>query len=142
MKYTLIYWSRYGNGKKIMDTLSETLKGKGNEVQILNTDKADPSAIPEADFYVFSAATEAFNIQRNMKSFMKKMQGLDGKKCGVINTHGMKRNWLGKMEKLVNKKNMELVASVDFRMGKQVNDGNGLEGDWEEQLTSFANKLS
>ena len=36
---------------------------------------------------------------------------------------------------------MDIVASIDFQMGKQVNDGNGLEGDWEEQLNVFAQKL-
>ena len=141
MNYVLVYWSRYGNGKKIVNTLAEKLKDKGNDIKILKTDDANPSELPDADFYVFSAPTEAFNIQKNMRSFLKKMQAMDGKKCAVINTHGMKRDWLGKFEKLVTKKNMDIVASIDFQMGKQVNDGNGLEGDWEEQLNVFAQKL-
>jgi flavodoxin len=140
MRYTVVYWSRYGNGKKIVDTLAEKLKG--NEVQIFKTDETDPTALPEADFYIFSAPTEAFNIQRNMKVFMKKLQGLDGKKYGIINTHGMKKNWLGKMEKLLSKKNMVKAASIDFRMGKEVNTGNGLEGDWENNLEEFIKKLT
>jgi len=140
MRYTVVYWSRYGNGKKIVDTLAEKLKG--NEVQIFKTDETDPTALPEADFYIFSAPTEAFNIQRNMKVFMKKLQGLDGKKYGIINTHGMKKNWLGKMEKLLSKKNMVKAASIDFRMGKEVNTGNGLEDDWENNLEEFIKKLT
>ena len=140
MKYVIVYWSRYGNGKKIVDTFAEKLKEK--EVQIFKTDEADPTALPSADFYIFSAPTEAFNIQRNMKTFMKNLQGLDGKKYGLINTHGMKRNRLDKMERLLSKKNMVKAASIDFQMGKEVNTGNGLVDDWENKLEEFIKKLT
>jgi hypothetical protein len=97
--------------------------------------------MPAADVYVFSAPAEAFNLQRNMRSFMKKLKGMDGKKYGIINTHGMDRNWLGKMEKLLNKKNMEKVASVDFKVGKEANTGNGLMDGWESKVDEFAGNL-
>ncbi len=114
MNYVIVYWSRYGNGKKIVNNLATKLNQKGGEIKILKTDEADPAAMPEADLYVFSAPTEAFNVQRNMRSFMKKLKGLEGKKYGIINTHGMERNWLNKMEKLFLKRNMVKVAGVEF----------------------------
>ena len=141
LKYTIIYWSRYGNGKKIVDYLAGQLKNKGGNVQILKTDDADPTALPTSDVYIFSSPTEAFNVQRNMRSFMKKLQGMDGKKYGIINTHGMDRNWLPKMEKLLSKKNMEMVAGVDFQVGKEANTGNGLNEGWETKVDEFAGKL-
>ena len=141
MKYVIIYWSRYGNGKKIVEYLEGKLKAKKSDVTVLKTDDADPSSLPDADVYVFSAPTEAFNLQRNMRSFMKKLSGVDGKKYGIINTHGMDRNLLGKMEKLLNKKSMEKVASVDFKVSKEANTGNGLMDGWEEKIDEFAGKL-
>lgn len=141
MKYAIIYWSRYGNGKKIVDHLENNLKAKNAEVNVLKTTNADPSSLPEADVYVFSAPAEAFNLQKNMRSFMKNLEGMDGKKYGIINTHAMNRNWLSKMEKLLNKKNMEMVARIDFRVGKEANSGNGLMGGWESKVDEFANKL-
>jgi flavodoxin len=141
MKYVIVYWSRYGNGKKIVDYLEGKLKAKNAEVNVLKTVNADPSSMPEADAYVFSAPAEAFNLQRNMRSFMKKLEGMEGKKYGIINTHGMDRNWLGKMEKLLNKKNMEKVASVDFKVSKEANAGNGLMDGWEAKVDEFASKL-
>jgi len=141
MKCTIIYWSRYGNGKKVVDKLASNLQKNGAEVQVHKTDEADPKAMPEADFYVFSAPTEAFRVQVNMKKFMKGLQGMEGKKYGIINTHGMKRNWLKSMEKLLSKKNMVKVAEVDFQMGKEVNDSNGLLEGWEAKLDSFAASL-
>jgi len=141
MKYVIVYWSRYGNGKKIVDYLEGKLKAKKAEVKVLKTTNADPTEMPEADVYVFSAPAEAFNLQRNMRSFMKNLKEMDGKKYGIINTHGMERNWLGKMEKFLNKKNMEKVASVDFKVSKEANTGNGLMDGWEEKINDFAKKL-
>ncbi|MCD6147499.1 MAG: flavodoxin family protein [Thermoplasmata archaeon] len=140
MKYAIIYWSRYGNGKKIVDYLAEKLKEKG-EVMVFTTSDVDPAAMPEADLYVFSAPTEAFNIQKNMRNFMKKLEGMEGKKYGIINTHAMERNWLHKMEKLLSKKKMVKVAGVDFKVGKDASAGNGLMDGWERKLDEFAGKL-
>ncbi|MBN1280029.1 MAG: flavodoxin family protein [Candidatus Thermoplasmatota archaeon] len=141
MKYVIVYWSRYGNNKRIAGALAEQLKGKG-ETQVFTTDEANPTALPSADVYVFSAPTEAFNIQKNMRTFLKQLQGMDGKKYGIINTHGMKKNWLPKMEKILSKKNMEKIAGVDFQVtSKDEKTGNPLLVDWEGRLKEFAGKL-
>ena len=139
MRFVIIYWTRFGNNKKIVDYLAEKLQG---EVEIFKTDEANPAAMPEADFYVFSSAAEAFRLQKNMMAFMKNLQNMDGKKYGIINTHAMKkRNWLKKMEKLLTKKNMVKVAEVDFRMEGDVDNAEGLQKGWEAKLDAFCAKL-
>ena len=138
MKYAIVYWSRYGNGKKIVDRLATKLPG---ETQILKTDEADPTSMPEADFYIFYSPTEAFRVQRNMRSFMKGIKGMEGKKYGLINTHSMDRNWLDSMEKYLSKKKMVKVAGVDFKVGKEANTGDALPGGWEAEVDEFASKL-
>jgi len=141
MKYVIVYWSRYGNGKKIVDCLDEKLKKKSAQTQILKTDEADPAKMPEADFYIFSAPTEAFNIQKNMRLFMKRLEGMESKNYGIINTHGMNKNWLPKMEKLLSKKNMIKVAGIDFQVGKDAKNGNALMDGWETKIDEFAEKI-
>ena len=141
MKYTIVYWSRYGHNKKIVNYLAEKLKEKKAETQILTTDEADPAALPEADLYVFSAAAEAFNLQKNMRTFMKNLEGMSGKKYGIINTHGMDKNRLPKMEKLLLKHNMVKVADVDFKVGKDIKSGNALMEGWEAKIDEFSKKL-
>ena len=141
MKYVIVYWSRYGNGKQVVTSLAQKLEQKGGTAQVFTTDEADSSALPEADLYVFSAPTEAFNIQRNMRKFMKNLEDMEGKKYGIINTHSMQKNWLPKMEKLLAKKKMVKVASVDFQVSKEVPSGNGLMTGWESKLEEFADKL-
>ena len=142
MKYVVVYWTRYGNNKKIVDHLAEQLKAKG-EVQVFKTDEADPKALPEADAYIFSAAVEAFRVQANMKQFMKGLEGMEGKKYGIINTHCMKKkNWLKKMEKLLSKKKMVKAAETHFHIsGEGQEQGNGLAEGWQAQLAEFAGKL-
>lgn len=141
MKYVIVYWSRYGNGKKVVDLLADKLKQKGAETHIFKTDEADPMSMPKADLYIFSAPAEAFNVQRNMRSFMKDLQGMENKMYGIINTHGMNKNRLYKMEKLLSRKKMVMKAGVDFKVGKEANTGNGLMDGWEAKIDEFAGKI-
>ena len=139
MKYVIVYWTRFGNNKKIVDYLAGKLQG---EVQVLKTDEAEPAKMPEADFYIFSSAAEAFRLQKNMKQFMKNLENMDQKKYGIINTHAMKKkNWLKKMEKLLAKKKMIKVAEVEFRMEGDVDKAEGLQDGWEAKLDAFCAKL-
>lgn len=142
MNSVIVYWSRYGNGKKVVDYLSGKLEEKGVETKVLKTDDADPEKLPDADFYVFSTPTEAFRVQGNMRKFMKKLEGMEGKKYGIINTHRMKRNWLKSMEKILSKKKkMKKLAGIDFRVGDGTETGEGLPKGWKSDLNTFAEKL-
>lgn len=136
-----MYWSRFGHNKKLVDSLTGMLNKKGAETQIFTTDQANPTTLPTADLYVFSAAAERFNLNSNMRTFMKNISGMDGNKYAIMNTHGMKKSRLPKMEKLLSIKNMVKVAEVDFQVGKNTSGGNAFVGDWEAKLGEFAKKL-
>ena len=43
MKSVIVYWSRYGNGKKLVEYLDDKLKEKKIETQIFKTDEANPT---------------------------------------------------------------------------------------------------
>jgi menaquinone-dependent protoporphyrinogen IX oxidase len=87
MKYVIVYWSRYGHGKKLVTYLAEKLNDKKIETKIFRTEEVNPTSMPEADLYVFSAPAEAFSLQRSFKGFLKSLEGMDNKKYGIINTH-------------------------------------------------------
>lgn len=142
MDGVIVYWSRYGNGKKVVDYLEKRMREKGVNTQVMRTDEADPAKMPEADFYVFSSPTEAFRVQKNMRKFMKNLQGVENKKYGVINTHKMKRNWLKSMNKVLSKKEMVKVADLDFRVGDKTESGDGLPQGWKMKMDEFVEKLS
>ena len=143
MEYEIYYCLlvKIGNGKKIVNYLSSKLNDKKVESEIFKTDETNPCKLPEADLYVFSSPTEAFNIQKNMRKFLKNLEGMNEKKYGIINTHGMKRNLLFKMEKLLSKKNMTKVASVDFQIGEGSQTGEGLMDGWESMVDEFVGQL-
>lgn len=139
MKYVIVYWTRHGNNKKIVDYLTGKLEG---EVQVFRTEEATPEAMPDADFYIFSAAAEKFALQKNMRVLMKNLQNMDGKKYGIINTHGRKKkNWLPAMEKLLSKKGMLKVTETHFLISGAPQDGPGLEEGWEQKLDQFSANL-
>ncbi len=141
MKYVIVYWSRYGHNKKLVDSLAGMLKMKGADPQIFTTNEADPTSMPPADIYVFSAPAEAFNLQMNMRTFMKRLSGMGGKRYAIMNTHGMKKDRLAKMEKLLSKKNMVKIGAVEFQIGKDIKSGNAFIGDWNTKLGEFAKPL-
>jgi len=141
MKFVIVYWSRYGNGKKIVNYLTSKLKEKKVETKIFKTDETNSSDLPDADLYIFSAPAEAFNIQKNMRKFIKNLDGMNEKKYGSINTHRMKKNRLYKLDKLLSKKNMTKIADVDFQVGKDANTGNGLIDGWESKIDDFVRQL-
>jgi flavodoxin len=142
MNYVAVYWSRFGHNKQIVDYIDEKLSAKGHEVTVLKTDEVDPSSLPDAEMYIFSASAEAFRLQKNMRKFMKKLNGLKGKKYVIINTHGMKkRNWLKSMDKLLSKKGMEKVAETDFIIGEGQDKGEGFTEDWKKKLDDMIESL-
>lgn len=141
MKSVIVYWSRYGNGEKIVNHLSNKLKEEKVETKIFKTNEANPSKLPIADLYIFSSPAEAFNIQKNMRNFIKNLEGMDGKKYAIINTHAMKKDRLYIMERFLSKKNMTKASEIDFQVGKNANTGNGLADGWEKKVDNFVKQL-
>lgn len=143
MKYVIIYSSRYGNGKKCVDIVDEVLKAKGHEIKVINAPQSDPGDLPPADMYIFSGATEAFNIAVGIRNYLKKLPVMEGQRYALISTHAMKRAIaLKKMEKLLTqKKKMVKVAAIDFRIGDGSFEGNGLPQDYEEKLVKWVETI-
>ncbi len=142
MRCVIIYWSRYGHGKKLVEHLSKILKEDDVKTKIFKPSELEPDNIPKADLYVFSTPTEAFRIKSDMRKFMKKIEGLEGKPYGIINTHSMKRDWLNSMEKILKKKKMKKIAEVDFKIGKVgAEDGDALPFNWKGDLDRFSKEL-
>jgi len=143
MKYVMVYWSRFTHNKQIVEYLDEKLTDDGHEVNVFKTDEVDPTDLPDADVYVFSAAAEAFRVQKNMRVFMKRIEGLDGKKFAIINTHAMKKkSWLKGMNRILSKKGMVIIAEVDFRIGDGQKNGEGLLDGWQLKLDRFLEKIT
>ncbi len=142
MKCIIIYWSRYGHGEKLIRYLSERLEEKGLEVETFKPKETDPKNMSEGDIYVFSSPTEMFRIKKDMRKFMNDIENMEGKKYGIINTHGMKRSWLKNMDKILQKKKMSKLTEVDFKIGKEgAEEGKALPEDWKDRLDTFVEDI-
>jgi flavorubredoxin len=74
MNISIIYESKYGNGKEAMTYLDTILKNKGYSVQIMSIHDVNPRLLPESNLYIFSAPNAFGKIVRSMRKFLDKME--------------------------------------------------------------------
>lgn len=138
MRVVIVYFSRYGNGKKCVDCVEAEMRKKGHEVEVLAANVSDPAKVPQADLYIFSAAAEQFGLNNEMKAYIRGMPELAGRKYALINTHGLKKpRGLPRMTKFCTEKKMVKLAEIDFQIGKDGKAGNGLPADYQARLTQW-----
>jgi len=141
MKVCIAYESKYGNGKKVVDHLENTLKGKGHEVQVCLARETKPNAMPQADLYIFHSPTHAGSPVGKVKKLLKKMEipHQDAKYALTITSIDPEPRTLAKMEALVQPKGMTKVTDG---MHVRVTGMKGpLEDGWEEKVEAFASEL-
>jgi len=74
MNISIIYESKYGNGKEAMKYLETVLRKKGFSVQHLSIHEIKPQSLPESDVYIFSAPNSFGKIVRSMMKFLQKIE--------------------------------------------------------------------
>ena len=72
MKINIIYESKFGNGKKMLDELSQLLKDKKQQVELFKFTETDPESLPQADLYLFHSPTRQFMLPLGVRSFVKR----------------------------------------------------------------------
>ena len=74
MNVSIIYESKYGNGKEAMTYLETILRKKGYSVQLVSIHEIKPRSLPESDLYIFSAPNAFGKIVRSMRKFLDKIE--------------------------------------------------------------------
>jgi menaquinone-dependent protoporphyrinogen IX oxidase len=74
MNISIIYESKYGNGKQAMMYLENILRKKGYTVQLMSIHEVKLHSLPEADLYIFSAPNAFGKIVRSMRKFLEKIE--------------------------------------------------------------------
>ena len=74
MNISILYESKYGNGKQAMTYLQDILRKKGFSVQLLSIHDIKPNLLPESDLYIFSAPNAFGKIVRSMRKFLEKIE--------------------------------------------------------------------
>jgi len=141
MKVCITYESKYGNGKKCVEHLQETITKNGHDVESFSVQSVKPNELPQADIYVFSAPTQIGSPARKMKKFLKKLDiKQEGAKYALITTHlNPKATTLQKMERFLQPSGMTKIS--DGLMIRVAGMKGPLEEGYEKKLDAFANDI-
>lgn len=130
MKIGLIVYSQTGHTREVASKIEEAMKAKGLLATYESIEAegggnpGEPVAIktaPDAAAYdaiLFAAPVQAFNLCQVMKTYLKDVAALDGKKIALLTTQQFPVPWLGgnnaikQMSKACAGKGGEVVGSA------------------------------
>jgi len=141
MKVYIAYESKYGNGKKCVEYLTEAITKKGHSVETSSIREINPDSIPSADLYIFSSPTHIGRPPRKMKKFLNNLEiSQEEAKYTTIVTHmDPKAKTHQIINNLLQPKGMTKVSD-GVRI--KVNGMKGpLEEGYEKKLDAFANEI-
>ena len=111
MKVLIVYESKYGNTKKVAETMGEVIKEAGNEVSVEKVDAVELESIKDYDALVVGSPTYASSQAKSIKKFISSLSVKKDTKIVVFDTHsgdgvstgGPMRRAVKKMEKQIEK---------------------------------------
>ena len=108
MKINIVYESKFGNGKKMLDELAQLMKDEKQEVEFFKFTETGPDSLPAADLYIFHSPTRQFMLPIGVRSFVKKFNPPAEKTKYALSTTYMdpRAIALKKMDALLQKKGM------------------------------------
>lgn len=136
MNVYIAYQSKYGNGKKCIEHLKTIIIKKGHNAEAASIMEIEPSSLPKADFYIFSAPTHVGGPPRKMKKFLKKINIRQDSKYALITTClDTKTRTLEIMEDILKHKNISRFSEgvkikVDGMKGP-------LEVNYKDKINAF-----
>jgi len=144
MNISIIYESKYGNGKKSMTYLETSLRKKGHSVQLMSVHEVKPKSLPEVDLYIFSAPNRMGKIIRSMRKFLEKIDIKNPKAQYIVvntclNPLSSQDKGLEQMEEILSNKNISKL--FDGLKLKVMAMKGPLEAGYEKKLEELALKI-
>jgi len=144
MNISIIYESKYGNGKQAMTYLESILRKKGYSVQLTSIHEMKPQSLPESDLYIFSAPNAFGKIVRSMRKFLEKIEITNpNARYTLVNTCLNPSSDIDKgleqMEEILRSKNISRL-SEGLKL-KVMGIKGPLEAGYETKLDEFAQNI-
>jgi len=144
MNISIIYKSKYGNGKQAMTYFGDYLKKKGDNVQLMPIHEIKPHLLPESDLYIFSAPNAFGKIVRSMRKFLEKIEIKNPNAHYILlntclNPSSSQDNGLEQMEEILREKNITKL-SEGLKLRVMAMKGS-LEPGYEKKLDALAQTI-
>jgi len=144
MNISIIYESKYGNGKEAMTYLETILRKKGYSVQLVSIHEIKPRSLPESDLYIFSAPNAFGKIVRSMRKFLDKIEIKNSSAHYILvntclNPGSGQDKGLEQMEEILQTKNISKL-SEGLKLKVMAMKG-PLEVGYEKKLDEFAQTI-
>ena len=144
MNISIIYESKYGNGKKAMTYLENLLSKKGYSVQLLSVHEIKPQSLPESDLYIFSAPNAFGKIVRSMRKFLEKIEIKNSSAQYILvntclNPSSSQDKGLEQMEEILRTKNISKL-SEGLKLKVMAIKG-PLEAGYEKKIDALAQAI-
>jgi len=144
MTISIIYESKYGNGKEAMTYLETILRKKGYSMQLMSIHEVKPHSLPESNLYIFSAPNAFGKIVRSMRKFLDKIEIKNSNAQYIlVNTcldpSSSQDKGLEQMEEILKKKNISKL-SEGIKLKVMAMKG-PLETGYEKKLDELAQTI-
>jgi flavodoxin len=140
MKINIVYESKFGNGRKMLDELSNLLKDKRHEVEFFKFTETDPESLPPADLYLFHSPTRQFMLPLGVRSFIRRFAPPGDKAKYALSTTYMDPRTIAlkKIDAYLQKKGM-IKAAPDLKI--KVLEIKGPLEEYADKIEDFAKSL-
>ena len=144
MNISIIYESKYGNGKEAMTYLETILRKKGYSVQIMSVHEIKPHSLPESNLYIFSAPNAFGKIVRSMRKFLDKIEIKNSSAHYILvntclNPASGQDKGLEQMEEILQTKQISML--LDGVKLKVMSIKGPLEAGYEKKLDALAETI-
>ena len=111
MSVLIVYESKYGNTKKVAETIGEGITEAGKEIHVTHVKEVENDTVKDFDVILIGSPTYVGSPAKSIKKFIKSLvdMSLQGKSYAVFDTQmggtggGFLRNTVKKMEEQIEK---------------------------------------
>lgn len=152
MNILIVYETKYGNTKKAAETIGESIKEEGIDVNVLKVNDVDRETLKDYKTFVIGSPTYAGRPAKSIRKFINTLteQGLEGKKIVMFDTYtgdgsgpkGPLQRAVKKMEKRIQKQATSAKIIVDgLQIAVKGIEGPIIEGELEK-CKAFAKEIA
>jgi hypothetical protein len=86
MSIEYVHASKFGNGRRVAQEFQRDATAEGVTTDVHHVREVDPTAVPQAELYVFSSPGRMGKPIRSMRRFLERLNLPPGTNCAILTT--------------------------------------------------------